>query len=154
MSLRNLIKRIYDTLTQPLYNRLLSELKSASQMQLQTQVESQTDLMEQVIDELSAINLQLAEFRESPSELSDYLRQRQLRMAEIEARLSSETIYSVITELDKRGLQHVVNQYQLSASAAMHLSCRYHGMNAGAIERVRRTSQDQILEKDLSLSGV
>lgn len=111
--------------------------------------------MEQVLDELSAINLQLAELQESPAELSNYLKQREQRMMEIENRLSSETIYSVITEFEKRGLQHVMNQYQIPASAAMRLDCKYHGMNAGAIERVRRaTKQSRMQEKELSHSGV
>lgn len=153
MSLVNIVKRIYDTLTQPLYNRLLWELKSGLQTQLQAQLDSQADLMEQVLDELSTINQQLEELRETPAQLSEYLKLRDQKLEEIESGFSSETICSILTELRKaRGLQYVMHQYDLTASAAMLLDCKYHGMNAGSIERVRQAAkQGKMLEQELKL---
>lgn len=152
MSLLALIKRIYDTLTQPLYNRLLWELKTGLQAQLQTQLDSQADLMEQVLDELSSINHQLEGLKESPTQISEYLKSRERNQDEIESALSSETICSILAELEKkRGLQHVMRLYNLTASEAIQLDCKYHGMNAGTIEHVRRLATQGQMQEELKL---
>lgn len=146
-----LLKRIYNALTAPLYRRLLYELQSGIQAQLQSQLDSQEALLTQILDELSSINLQLDEFRESPSDMQGYLKQRNHKLTEIENQLSSETIHSILKGLKKkRGLQAVMEKYEISASDVVRLDSKYHGMNAFSIERVRQLAkQSQSLEDEL-----
>lgn len=147
-----LVRRVYNALTAPLYKRLLLELKTGIQAQLQTQLDNEASLLERLVDELSSINLRLDELSDSPSGLSGYLNKRSDRIAELEGRFSAETIYALINELNqRRGLHEVMHKYEISASDAVRLESKYNGMNPPAIERLKQTTkQIRVFEKELN----
>jgi hypothetical protein len=142
-----LIRRVYHFITAPLYNKLLREVKASMHSQIEAQMELQTTMIQRIVDELVVINLQLEDYAQSPSELQSYL----TRLEKGEDELSPSTIHSVVSGMSKPGgLLSVMDEHGMSALAAVRLDTKYHGMNAGAITRVRQMAKEnESLQKEL-----